>query len=514
MPLFNPSLEMQAYAVAILRASKSCMFRVGMVITNSDGSIQILPLHIKAWNVVHEYESCYSEGNTMTIDVSMEEAIILTSTVATVSTQSSPLHAMISLMRVDEHYHSNLEDKDPQILKYLVFIPNASDILKELQIAEIITREERLKSSTGEIDESRGPDEIRSARYDLPIELQVEETFAKREQPINGLMADTTLDQAVKTIVTALDYKNVKMMPSDNQRVLKHCAIPPIKTLSTGLTELQNTFGIYQKGLAVFEQYDINQENTLYIYPPYDLDPKSPSLELHLFKLQEHAYEGSASFAALSEDETRLYVLLTEQVGFKSLSEVGVEAIGNYHVSKRTDTLIDVDTSRDGRKHTVRDNNLMTTTAESERTALKGRTVARYTEATDNPFTMTSAMSSVMCAMMVTVWNYAWPWIIKPNTKCVYHYEDVDGIRTLEGIVSGVEYRLVLADSIVGPAATYYGWQAAIRARMVVPVNEEPLDPKKLPQYAKFVEVYNQQSGKSMSYNDKAEQVLLGNNCW
>jgi hypothetical protein len=121
-------------------------------------------------------------------------------------------------------------------------------------------------------------------------------------------------------------------------------------------------------------------------------------------------------------------------------------------------------------------------------------------------------MSAVMCGFLTASWTYAWPWIIKPNTKCVYYYENEKGVISVNGIVSSVEYTCVVADSIVGLQTTVYGWQAILKVRTNLPVEDSVTDANDLAQYARLIETSQQQQGTSgLSYAGRVNEVSNAN---
>ena len=455
MPLYgNTSKLIQDKVVEKLKNAPSNICRIETKIySDSNPELVVKPIVIRSFNVVHDFSKSYHEKVTATFEVFKDEAVYILA-------NSQDLRATIVMNHIRQNYYTVVLGTEPDIRQYRVFLLGKDDLKKTLQKVEFM---EQMKTAEGEFVYT--PDEIRAMKFNLQVELMDEKVYEFGKRPVNGILKDVTMQDTVHFMANALNIKNVDMVTPDNDKKYNHVILNPMVTLEV-IDKLQNTYGIYQKGIAYFYHSD-----TLFIYPEYETKPQTLS-ELHIWKLPKDSYSGLASYSR--EEEDVLTIFTNEDVGFMSLSEVGTEQNGNFQITRRADTTIDLDTQQLGKEAQVNANNMFSVSSENEKTVTQGKVSARYNGVTSNPLALSSAMASVMCGMMVFRWNMAWPWSIKPGCKVVYYYEELSGIRTAQGIVDSVEYALAKIDGIETDAAIIrYAWAAAIVVRLEVVQDEE-----------------------------------------
>lgn len=458
----NISPIMSKKAVGVMKGSPSNFFTAKITIFSDQNSeVKVSPRLIKTWNIVQNTEKSYHETITATFDVSMEEALLL-------MYNEKDLRATILLDHVTQHHYRLIKDIPQEVRQFRVLITNKDELKKEKQKVEYL-------SATGGSEQVGGnytPDGVRSMRYDLEVELMLDYTalgdgnlYTARKRPINGIAKNPCMESVVHFIANSLGIKDVRMVKPDNGNKPKTVCIPPTQDLSNLISGLQDTYGIYKKGISYFVS-----EGTLHVYPTFETNPNTET-EIHFYKLPKDAYPGCPTYSSVDESGN-LHIVLNSDVSMTDLSGAGVEVFGNYQMSSRTDTYIDTDTKMKGKQADIRNNNLLTVGAENERTITDKRVVARFNNDTNNPLQMSSNMASLMCIIMRTTWSMAWPWIIKPGTKVVYHYEDISGLKMVTGIMSSMEYSATPMNGL--SKDTYvYAWGAQLTCRLSADFQEE-----------------------------------------
>lgn len=470
----SPALEEKVVEVSKKKISNICTIQT-KIYSDNDDQLVVKPKLVKTFNISHNFDASYHEKITATFQVSMEEALYILS-------NDQDLRVTIILTHVTQHYYRPVPNVDPEIYQFRGILLGKDDLKKTMQKVEIMADTE--KNSDG--SSKYTPEQIRAMKFDLQMELMDEVIYEFSKRPLNGLLKDVSMEDTVHFLANALGIQKVQMTTPDNPTKYKHVILNPMVTLEV-IDRLQETYGIYQKGIGYYYFND-----TLYVYPEYELDAQSDA-EIHFWRLPVNSYPGSSSYSSVEDNV--LKILLTENAEFRSLSEVGTEQLGNFQITKRTDTQLDVDTQQNGISATVRQNNLYSVAPENEKTATTGKVSARYNGVSNNPLAMSSEMARVMCSMMSTTWNMAWPWSIKPGSKVVYNYEEVSGLKTANGIIHSVEYALSAIEGVpTDQTLVRYAWAAAIVMRLELMLDEEQITPDMLSENTRRQLEYNRQS--------------------
>lgn len=441
--------QLSEKAIEILKNSKPCIAKCECTIfSKDDPSISVTPMKIEQMTIIQNFETAYSDVITLTVSVTSDEAILILS-------NYKNLQCTLVFNRYDELLKLQ-PDILPQIENYVVIISNATDLLKQFTKAEMTSTQNAGESSAGE----RLPSEsVLSRRFNLDIQLIDEDVYKRRDRPFNFILQNTSMVNAIHYIANLLEIKDVKCQSVDNERTYENFVIPPMQSLSTIFDYLQEHFGVYSKGLSSYYTH-----NVLYVYPSFNVKPDVENI-INLYKQQDNTYIGCPSYHC--EEGNEVSILLNGKVAMENLSEKSTDEIGNYHVSLRAESIHDVGKEFNGRECTIRDNNLLSIAAENAKQAQTDKVSARYMQATNNAYTMSSAMSQFMCKVLAAEWQYAWPYTIKPGSKVVYHYEDMNGVKTSEGIICSVVYNMKLNTTrgLTGKD-NFYSFAAAISARL------------------------------------------------
>jgi len=452
---------------AVIRTMKngvSCICNIdSKVYSENNASVSVVPKKIVTMSIVQNYDTATYDSITATIDVSVEEAIVILSNYTNLKMQ-------LVFNRVDKDSGKIIEQVLPEIQEYKVIIANASDMLKQFTKSELVP-----SSNAGEEsrDQSYTPGEVQSRRINLELQLFEEDVYEKRSRPVNVQLSKCKLSDGLHCVANALDISDVKITQVSNERQFNNLTIPPGSTLETVFDNLQKKHGIYPKGIAGYYR-----DKTLYVYPPYETNPDTIRT-CNLYKVKEDSYLGAPTYHYDEGDD--VHIVLNKETKLDNLSEKTTENTGNYFVSLRADTMHDTDKLMNGKEGKVRNNNLLSISSKNEKMASDNKVLAKFTEPTNNAYTMSSDMSQGMCKVLNAVWQYAWPFNVEPGMKVLYHYEDNNAYKTTTGILSSVTYTLM---PIAMQGRQEYTWAAAIMARLTVDTdNSDTVDTNTLPTY-------------------------------
>lgn len=446
------SKQLEDNALKVLKYAQSCLCTIDCKLYSENVSdVSVVPSRILNMTVQQNFEVEFSDVITATIEVAVDEAILILG-------NYQDLICRFVFNRITRDTQEIIEEIPPQIEKYRVFIANATDLLKQFTKAELTTTQEAGETTAMGQDP---PADVLGRKVNLELQLIDEDVYQKKDRPINALLNNTTLTDAVHYVANLLEIKNVDCRMSDNARTYTNFTIPPMQTIGSVFDLWQEKHGLYLKGLEAYYTHGV-----LYVYPGYDTDPSTEKI-LHMYKVQENSYLGNGSYHYENGDE--VYILLNAQVALEDLSAKLTENVGNYHVALRTDSVYDVDKKMEGRNGEIRNNNLISVGAQNEKMASSNKITAKYLQVTNNAYIMSSAMSQCMCKLLNGIWMYAWPFTLTPGMKVIYHYEDAKAYKSTKGILSGVVYNMV---PLTQTGRLIYAWAARLTCRLTVDTDD------------------------------------------
>lgn len=445
----KPNKSLDDKAIEILKTGVSQICKIKSRIFSVDKEeVTATPIEIEQFTVAQLFEREFHDKITITLNINLEEAMLLL-------TNYQNLRMTFRIEHVTQHYYQTIESIEQEVREFIAIIHNPTDLLKAIQKVELVASKN--PDDQGEFK----PDDIRSRRYSLQVELLNEKLMEFRTKPVSNLGSGTDSNAMLvgAALAVGLDSKQIEFAKApDNKRKMNSIPIPPMQTMSSMFDLMQESYGTYKNGMEYYYT-----EDKLRIYPGYDTDPQSERI-LHLYRLPKESYPGDCKYH-YQDEEGNLHVLIIDDVDIKNLADASVESSGNYQVARRSDAGLDVDVIQNGKDATIRNNNLITMAAQNENISTSNKTAARYMPTTNNALMMSSDMASTFCKILSTGWRMAWPWLVIPGMKVMYHYEEVSGLKVTTGILSSIECSLAKIDGTVGDHNSY-AWGANIIARL------------------------------------------------
>ena len=281
----------------------------------------------------------------------------------------------------------------------------------------------------------------------LPVYLVEHEVYDTRHIQINGILHNVTMEGVIHWVAYQFGFENVSVVTPDNDDVYSNLVIPPMQSIATIFPYLQNTFGIYSKGLGYFIT-----NNSLYVYPQFDttIGNSHSSSVLHIVSIPKGNFPSSPSYSTTIDED--LWVVSITNANVNDTSTTGVENRGNVHASVNADNNRDggVVVNKDGSVVRDAENITVVQTALSE-SANTDSQIMKFSGVRTNIYNSTSEMSAYNGVYLNTGWVRSKPCAILPGQSVIYHYDDVDDEFSIKhGRVMGVTYNSELLPSSTG----------------------------------------------------------------
>lgn len=416
--LVKPGKKLETMASKILDAADHTQFVAKCMIyspTNPDVIINVD--YFNAVEIKQRFSISYTDEILMHLTIPIANVI-------TILQNAQDLRLALNLKQV---YHTTtkvIDNAVPIQLNYRVIISNADELLKQFTKNEVAVTKD-----TGRLESVHG------RLHDLTLQLMEQDIYEIRHKQFNGLLKNVTLKDAIHYSANMLGIKNISMVEPDNTRVYASLSLPPMLDISNVFDFLQERYGIYSKGLVYYYT-----NKTLYLYPGYETSPVTETV-VNIYNVPENSYPGGRGYHYFDENKN-LHILCNHKVQAKNLAAQSVENKGNYKIALRTDMTLDHVRSVQGDKGTFQKNNALSCGTTSNRGMVADVKNARYETSSNNAFQMASDLVKMDCILLLSGWSKALPNLIKPGTKVIYHYEEMDVYTTRTGLIEELDYSI------------------------------------------------------------------------
>lgn len=431
--------------------AKGSSYVLETTFTQSDNDITISPVEVESIQIRQAFVTDITDNIAI-------RCKFFPMDILTLLTNSQDLKITLIFRRWDRDIYSYYASEEPDIYQLNVFISNPQDILK--QLPPVVFKKTKLEDYDKE---------ILNTPMSLDMQLMDQKTLDVKRPSMNAILADTDMSSAVLYVINALGIEKTSISEIDNTKIHREIIIPGLMDMSQVFTQLQESYGIYKKGLA---RYFCNE--TMYIYPPFDIDPNRSEI-VNIFKLPTGSVDGGDMYHAMEGED--LYITCFSDVQVANTSEQSTENIGNAVSVKQADASVgaSIDVDKSG-KITRNEQANLTVRYDSQATATKGQVNVVHGGTTNNIFSKLSDISAGQLEHVTLQWIHAKPYIIKPGMKCVYHYDDTstqdrsDVYTTSPGIVEQAIYTLIQHAKY---PSLIYRWDATITVGVVPKKNEQ-----------------------------------------
>ena len=392
-------------------------------IINSDNSdFKIVPKQIKHFSLTQEFSNSYMDMIQLGIEITPKEYLSLIQ-------NSQNLRCALNFWKVKNHTFKIEESYPPTQIFMKAIISDMQDLLKKYNINELISKDEATTNNAYE-----------SMKIPVTLQLMNDIAYDLRHKQFHTMLKNVKLIDAIYYIANIFKIKTVKLIPPDNENVYKVLPIPPMQTFGSALDFLHQRYGIYSKGMEYYYTHD----DILYIYPGYDTRPKLTNSEvvLNIFNVPSGHYAGNDGYHYW-RDKFNIDIISNGDKELKSMVDQGIETTGNFVVSLRSDTIMDV--NRQVTEKSINLTGQMTTSCgiNTRQGMTSNIQHAKYTTSTNNVYIQASQMCKYLCSMSVLPWSFSEPFSITPGQRVILHYDDNGKYNTHLGIVESAYTELL-----------------------------------------------------------------------
>lgn len=317
------------------------------------------------------------------------------------------LIAALTFTYIDPDTYDELYDKAPLCYRFKCVLKNPVDLTKKYHLSEILPDEEGSMEYEGH----------HSMRIETILQLIDDNIYVVRKAQVNFMLGNTTVDNVITYAANMFNITKMYMEDIDNTVVREHYIVSPPKDFSTLFDYIQETYGVYNKGL---EYYYTN--GTLFVYPPYEVNPDRPTT-INIYNVPYGRYGGLKGYHVYEGKD--IHIVSNSEVETKNLNEIGIENDGNSTMYARADTMIDdfrEVTNSNGTQ--IKENNIISSDLLSSKSMVSDTIVPKYNAPTTNIYAQTSALFKNDATLIMLGWVHAIPFSIEPGQKVLYHFDD------------------------------------------------------------------------------------------
>lgn len=418
-----PSDQMHRVACNILKYALPCKTKITCKLYSSENEdIVVNVTQVNSFSVNQTFEINFMDATTISVALTIKEALLILR-------NYKDIHCTLTLTRVHKSYFYPITELQPFEYDFLVIIDNAEDLLKELSKAELTA-----KKTSDEQSKADDIDRILGRKIEIVMQLVTQEEHDLRLSQMNAILNNTTIENVIYFVANTLNIKNVNLYPPDNKKVYNTVTLPPMQNIATVFDFIQERYGIYAKGL----EYYFTQ-GTLYIYPGLETNPEAETKKiLHIYNVPKNNYEGSDGYYAYDADDN-IHLLCNQEIRIVNNAQKSSENTGSNFVALRNDTTIDLTRTTKGNNGEFSDQNLLLVGTENNKTAISNSVNNKYVGGTNNVLALTSELARNNVVVLESGWAMAIPYILTPGMKVIYHYDDMNEYKTVNGILCGVQ---------------------------------------------------------------------------
>lgn len=281
--------------------------------------------------------------------------------------------------------------------------------------------------------------------YTMTIDMRLVETsiYRIRQQKIHGIFQNTTLKNILNYTTRVFDITKTAIVTPDNTHTYKHIIIPPAKGFLEIFTYLQEQYGVYMNSLRYYYT-----DGSLYIYPPYDTNPKFPEIA-RIYRVEKGDYAGSSSFHH-RVDASLTDIVTTGETESLDLSQIGAENEGTTQHFLRASQLIDGFAKPASQDISYQPNTSLAVETRVRKNMMSSRKANRYTAAHDNIFNASSHLAQHQGRLTRVLWPQAVPFLLKPGHRIEYIHEFDGTIMHRSGILDNASFYIERSAQIAG----------------------------------------------------------------
>lgn len=416
----------------------SYLFCDCVIFSEDNEEVKVTPYRIENFAILQDFEGSITDDIKLSVELFVEEALL-------VLTNYENLNVSLTFTQVDKNHFDIIDDVDPMHFEFKVIIEGAQDLLKKYN------RNELIRDAEEDADDSALNAHM-DRRIPLTLQLFSKEILELKKKKINSMLKSCTVKDAIYFVANVLGIENVFMKGCDNARLYKNINFPPNASVDNVFDYLQESLGVYGKGMGFYVMCVTS--TTLYVYPKYETNPEITELDrvLHLYNLPEDTYLGAHTYHYIDE-YNQLHVICNKSTYTENMSETDVENTGTNIVALRTDTLVDLNRESAGSSGKFNDDKLINISMDKYKAAsTTNNNNMKYVGVSNNALKFTSDLCANKYVKLSTYWTLALPYHVYAGMPVVFHYEDINGYKTVSGILSSAQLNIARVGMKAGTA--------------------------------------------------------------
>ena len=383
------------------------------ILSPSNPALKWRATFINYLSIVQNFSETFGDDITCEFKISPRDALILHENI-------DDLTASLRYTYIARNSAQKMLDIPPVIRTYRVMIKNVQDLRRTVQGAK------------GRIEPT------------MTLQLQLVDplVYAIRQRVYYSTFSQTNIEGVLRHVAKSFGVTRFSLVPPDNVHVYDHVIIPASKTFAEVWAYIQNTYGVYFKGIRAY----ITDE-TLYVYPPYEHVRRGPNMA-HIYLDEQGAHAGMNSYHRVKDGVVE--VVLDGNPRVMDLSQMAGENTGTGVLFSRSDQILDGYMATDESGSRLTHSSSMIVNVKGAKTVGGDRfNVRQAPNTTDNVFALTSNLVAEQAEIIQGEWRQAVPGLLKPGHHLKYLYDDEGAMATSEGILEAAAYDF----SRIGPVS-------------------------------------------------------------
>lgn len=398
----------------IFEDTKSNMFTMSITIRNYDHpDFEIPSVQVELMQVNQLFDANTTDDIQLNVNIQPVELLSL------VKYQSS-LYAELKIEYIDWDLGEVIIEEEPEVYLYRVFIHDLENIAKRYNIMAFLNLEDPsvvLKQTTALI-------------CDIKLQLIADDSYKLNKAAFIGIMANTTVANAIGFSATCLGVERINMIPPHNNEIIHRLNIPPnASSFKTMIGYIQDMYGVYSDGLSYYFR-----RGTLFVYPKFDIAIDRPR-KLRVLKINPDSQAGLPNYFV--DDGDLITVVSNTPIIHAPASNVSVENDGNSKVYIAADKMIDGQVTVNGASVEFNDITRACTNNVNHG-IMANAAIPSFENPTINMFKMASEINGANTELLLTGWAYSRLFRLSPGMPVEYVYDEEDRTVMVTGILEGV----------------------------------------------------------------------------
>lgn len=322
-------------------------------------------------------------------------------------------------------------------LKYRAILIDNQDIFK------------RVMAGAAEPAEVKGMPESDKSNITLRVRVELIDDIAykSRKTRIHGIFTNVKMHDMIRYAVSKFGFQKAVIVKPDNDKTYTNFVIPPDYGVMDIMSFLQNApgMGVYKNGFCSYVT-----DGTWFIYPRNG--EGICKRVVHLYFIGENTIAGMDKMnwtEVLSDGDLCNHIILNSSTTERNWSPLGSENSANSANIQSAEAVLDYSrTLLEDDKFEARPviRNIMS--VPSDAVSEEDQVNMRFIRSNDNLFTIMSDLGALQQTSLTFQWESCTPFTFKPGTQVLFHYDHVNGYKTISGKCEKVTYQFKPAEHI------------------------------------------------------------------